>query len=1206
MRRNRKFRVSRISLWLMLVLVACGFICQAVYLKSSENVLNIDEVNKTIRSMERKADKKISEIAKFLETDRIDSLMWIPFEKLSFTYLVYENDELIFWSDNQADPVNQKNENWKCRKLSNIYALVKSKQVGDFNVVSYIPLKHNFPYENKDLQNEFVTSLNLPKEVSLTTNSPADKFAVFDSQDQYLFTLRLPEHKLYNESWSTAALIFFFLAFATMFIVFARFPLLINKTRLSWREFFRVAILMLIFILACLIFNFPATFFQNKLFTPYVYASSTILATLSHLTFLTGYLFAVIYLFSIYVIDDIGNGKFLKVKQLLLLSVPGFFFVLIYSYLVGVVFNSSTEINILRTGDVNVTTLWNHFLYLIWGISFMMLHVKIHKILLRNASLREVVRFDFLITILIVFACHFLWPKYGYIAIIAYILLSGILYFPLLHLKRPVFKTNLFIVVWLLAYTVFISWTSIYLNRDKKFEKYRVLTENHYTGEDTDEDRIAISLFDELNQEIIQDRRITQLVQNPDSVIKANEYINSRYLRGFWNKYEMRLFGTMLHSEWDEAYNEEINSWGKRIKSTNFYRINNPKSDLAFLGAFENHSYNGKNFNFYMEFYPKKAYKSYSFPDLLIENSQNILVQESLSSARYTFRELVSSTGSFVYENKASWIAKNNERFFSQEYRGYTHYIYVPDRLNYYVLSEVNKGGIDTYVLYSFYVFIVYVCLMFLAIWLYRLMSGRTVLTYRFSSRYLVTFIILLVLSFVSIFIFSANYMRQKYVEEQKLNLESTKNYIQMTLQEKYYWQENLDSTLSASLNFDLQDLSYIYHTDIHVYDNTGKLIGSSQPALFSRGLTGHRISPIVYFSQTENNNQYEKIGNLEYLTAYTDLYNGDFLQIGYIAVPQFLSNELVQKDMESFLTILIHIYLVIIILFVLLSLIITRQLSSPLTLLHQSLKQIKLGQENKKIIYKPKDEIGQLVEQYNKTVEQLETSAQLLAKSERESAWKTMARQVAHEINNPLTPMKLSIQHLKHIKTIDEERFNAVFDKSSDMLIEQIENLSRIAGTFSSFAKLPESNLRRVDVAEKVRSVSMLFSNNTENVKVTYQGEDSGLFTFADRELLILVFNNLMKNAIQAIPNDREGLIDVKLEASRTNLEVSIKDNGSGMTDEVKEHLFTPNFTTKASGMGLGLSISRNVIQMLGGTITFKTKKDVGTEFKVILPRIE
>jgi len=388
------------------------------------------------------------------------------------------------------------------------------------------------------------------------------------------------------------------------------------------------------------------------------------------------------------------------------------------------------------------------------------------------------------------------------------------------------------------------------------------------------------------------------------------------------------------------------------------------------------------------------------------------------------------------------------------------------------------------------------------------------------------------------------------------------------------------------------------------VYDNRGVLVGSSQPLIFSKSLTSKRIAPIPYFTQNANINQYEHIGKLDYLTGYTDFFNGDYLQIGYIAVPQFFSQDEIQNEIESFLAVIIHIYLTIIVLAILLSLFIGRQLSAPLIMLENKLKEMRLGRRNEKIEYNPNDEIGQLVIQYNRTIDELEQSAKLLAKSERESAWKSMARQVAHEINNPLTPMKLSIQQLQRTKKMNDGQFDDYFAKSTVMLIEQIDNLSRIAGTFSDFARMPEANFEHVDIAARLYSVVQLFVNNYDQIQIDYRGSEKEVYVYADPEQLVQVFNNLLKNAIQAIPGKRMGKILVNLQQNATQVIVDITDNGMGIVDEAHDKLFAPNFTTKTTGMGLGLAISKNIIELSGGTITFSTRLNKGTTFTVTLPK--
>ena len=339
-------------------------------------------------------------------------------------------------------------------------------------------------------------------------------------------------------------------------------------------------------------------------------------------------------------------------------------------------------------------------------------------------------------------------------------------------------------------------------------------------------------------------------------------------------------------------------------------------------------------------------------------------------------------------------------------------------------------------------------------------------------------------------------------------------------------------------------------------------------------------------------------------MATYTDFYNGEFLPIGYISIPQFLSKNEYNADVQSFLVVIAHISLIIIILFIIISIVIGRRLTSPLTTIENRLKDIRLGKENKKIDYKGNDEIGQLVAQYNRTVDELEKSAQLLATSERESAWKLMARQVAHEINNPLTPMKLTIQQLQRSKAMNDARFDSYFDKSATTLIEQIENLSQIAGTFSTFARLPEPVIEKVDVAKRISSVVQLFANNNENVEVSYTGTNEGIYSHTDKKQLIQVFNNLLKNALQSIPSSKKGIIEVTLKHSETTIWIEFKDNGNGVPAEIKDKLFVPNFTTKSTGMGLGLAISRNIIRSSGGDVTFESEKGKGTVFQVRLPR--
>jgi nitrogen fixation/metabolism regulation signal transduction histidine kinase len=246
-------------------------------------------------------------------------------------------------------------------------------------------------------------------------------------------------------------------------------------------------------------------------------------------------------------------------------------------------------------------------------------------------------------------------------------------------------------------------------------------------------------------------------------------------------------------------------------------------------------------------------------------------------------------------------------------------------------------------------------------------------------------------------------------------------------------------------------------------------------------------------------------------------------------------------------------------------------------------------------------------VKEYNRAIDELAQNASQLARSERESAWREMAKQIAHEINNPLTPMKLSIQHLKRAWDNKSERFSEYMEKISHSLVEQIDTLSSIATEFSNFAKMPSVNNQPIDVITRINDVVPLFATgeNKRAFHLNFHGLNKAMI-IADKEQISRVFINLFKNALQAIPKEREAQIQIDVLKLNSMVWIRIKDNGSGIPDKMQEKIFQPNFTTKSSGMGVGLTIVRNIIENIGGTISFRTKRDEGTTFIISLPSFE
>ena len=455
----------------------------------------------------------------------------------------------------------------------------------------------------------------------------------------------------------------------------------------------------------------------------------------------------------------------------------------------------------------------------------------------------------------------------------------------------------------------------------------------------------------------------------------------------------------------------------------------------------------------------------------------------------------------------------------------------------------------------------------------------------------------------------SIRYVYSSVEEQQRRDLITRAEYIQSYMRSLYYWDVTLTPLQADGLTIDLRDLSIDMQQDIHVYALNGELIASSSPQLFDGGMLSRNMNPNKpFFSDDHIALFYEKIKDEPYLIAYLPFHNGAFVTIGYIAVPYFLSEQTRHAEVKSLLKRLIPAYLLALLFSLLFSYLATRSMTAPISMLTEKMRRFEIGGRDNHIEYPYHDELGELVERYNLLVDQVEESAEQLARAEREGAWRTMARQIAHEINNPLTPMKLSVQKLQLKRGTDG--FDEYFDKTTKMLIAEIDNLAHIAQSFSTFAKQPEVITTEVDVAEKLSNVITLQRANDEQIPVRYVGPDSGVLVRADNEQIAQVFVNIIRNALQAfstqpsalsIPRKPDIIVILNAAFSEQEVQISISDNGPGIPENIQPRIFQPNFTTKSNGNGLGLAISKHIVEGSGGRIDFATSSK-GTTFFIYL----
>lgn len=393
-------------------------------------------------------------------------------------------------------------------------------------------------------------------------------------------------------------------------------------------------------------------------------------------------------------------------------------------------------------------------------------------------------------------------------------------------------------------------------------------------------------------------------------------------------------------------------------------------------------------------------------------------------------------------------------------------------------------------------------------------------------------------------------------------------------------------------------ELADVHNLDINLFSPDGELIISSNFQMFDSELLETEVPGDILDMVVEGERRFLQPSSdtSEVLLIYSILYTVEGAPLAILNLPYFEPDRIPEQDLE-FLETLIALYIILFIAAVVLAYFLSNYITQSLTTITKRMQLVQLGRENEPIKWNSKDEIGALVDEYNRMMKQLEQHAIKLAQSERETAWKEMAKQVAHEIKNPLTPMRLSVQMLERkLEVADKARLN----EFTESMLAQIDALSNIATAFSRFASMPEMKKERIELRPFFERV------NAAHELVGIQCPEESVHIEADRDQLTRVLNNLILNAEQAIPEGRDPEVVVGYRTIKDDLvEIFVRDNGIGIPESRREKVFEPSFTTKTQGMGLGLAMVKNIVKGFKGEITFESKEGQGTTFIVRLPII-
>lgn len=602
-----------------------------------------------------------------------------------------------------------------------------------------------------------------------------------------------------------------------------------------------------------------------------------------------------------------------------------------------------------------------------------------------------------------------------------------------------------------------------------------------------------------------------------------------------------------------------------------------------------------------IELQPRSLMQGIGFPDLLLAGHDDLLQRtERYAQARYVNGLLMEQRGEVAHPQRMeqvrgeeAWLERDGHEFIARDVGGTTTML----------LGLPQRGLIDKATTFS-YLFTFIGALLLLALAAHALATGGWP-ALGIGTKVRAALVLFAVIGMVVFGIGSQQLLTRQFEAREEAAILMKARAVVQDLQRRL-GDERIDQPAYAGyLDIVVGQVGNSYLTDLTLYAPSGRLLASSRPQMFTSGLLGSRMDHTAYSALALQGGtalvHEERVGSAAYRTAYMPLPDSRSATLAYVALPSFADQARQAEERAQLLVAVVNLFVLLFALSVLLAVFISNWTTRPLDLLKRSLAGMALDRSNKPLHYRGQDEVGELVAVYNRKVEELRESAEKLARSERESAWREMARQVAHEVKNPLTPMKLGIQHFQHTWDPAAPDAKARLERFTKSMVEQIDTLNGVATAFSQFAQMPSAAPQDIDLSEVVRAAVDVF-HATPGISISHE-ESGALLVHADREHMLRVLNNLLKNAVQAIPEGREGAIAVVARSENGRARVEVRDNGTGIPAEARERIFTPSFTTKSSGMGLGLAMVKRMVESAGGRVWFESAEGEWTRFVVELP---
>lgn len=1214
--------------FLTAVLLVAAFISESIYFSDFESRFRTRKFNRILGEKEKIMEGCLRNMKPVLAREdhhgsKIENNLFSLAEQNRITVLEYIDNKLVYWSDNDFEVPMFINDTVFSRNLvffQNGWFLPRTIRAGNERIIGLLRIRTEYSFENDIIKSGFEKDFKIPESVGFSTDRSDSDFHVFDRNGDFLFSLTFPEIKV-KTYFIFIPLFLWILSFIVICILILELAKSLVSAGKNLQAVGSVLFSFTLIYSLILVTGKPLVLFQTEFFSPYRFSYNDFIPSLGHLLLLS--ILAAIFSNVIYRHFPLMELKSYKAgKDFLLLTallIPGTILMVLY-HMVFTQLISTSNINfetykVLEISMFSVAGFTSATLLILVPVLYIM------KVFHASRNFRSGTVLSSILTSLVILAAVYHKDPATLIPMLLFYFIITLSIWKSVQIRIGFFKmAAIFSVIFGIYSLYFIT----ILSEEKTTDNLKIKAVFLSSENDPDAEHMFLDLWPVISKDTLLKSMMQPKVFDKDDVDKISGYLQENYFGGYLSNFNFNM--VLCHENESlnvgprnevfencfRFFDDRIRMDGHQLTGTDFYFIDNQGGRSSYICRLFYKTSGTKTNGLFIELYSDINVFQPGYSELLLDKKYHGYSGiKDYSFAKYINGELVLNTPDFAYDKTdAEYVDKLKDyRVFKSD--GFRHILYKNGNAT-IIISRPDLTPGDIIISFA-YIFAFVLIFSNLFIFMIRRPAVRRPNVLNFRQKLQLSFIGILLFSFLLIGIvityLTVNQFHSKHYENIKEKLNSVYLELDNRLSMEKQVSTDLKSNSYSSLNELLIKLSNTFNTDINLYDYYGFLIATSRPEIFSRNLTSHRINNLAFnYLRDQAKSEYiqkEKVGSLEYISAYVPFINSDKKVIAYLNLPYFRIQSILAKEISNLIVAIINFTLLLILITMSIAVIISGSLTSPLSMLGEGLASVGVGKKSEHLVYRGNDEIGELVRQYNRMVDEIEESTHKLANSEREYAWREMAKQIAHEIKNPLTPMKLNVQLLFKSWKDKAPGFDRLLERFTKNQIEYIDNLSSIASAFSSFAKMPGNNPVELNLLDQIRTTLELFKN-TDNVSFSvHWPHETRVMIFADREHLNSVFANLIKNGIQSIPPGKPGNIKVSLEIQNDKVIVSFSDNGSGIPEDLRGKLFTPNFTTKSSGMGLGLSIAKKYIENANGRIWFESEDDKGSVFIIELPLI-